>query len=477
MVCSLSCGCCFIFVSNLCLRIRTIDDFGPDLICEVPSRTVKRLAKELREQGAELVVALTHQREHNDFELANNLPSNLVDIILGGHDHLYAHTLINGIYILRSGSDFKQFSYIEGFRDRDTISGWHFNILRRDIVSSIPEDPDTLQIAARLTSGLDLGFDKPILFTSNPLDGRFSTVRQRESSLGNFICDLLRFYYDTDCALLSGGTIRGDQIYPPGVVKLRDMLSCFPFPDPVTVLRIRGHALLAALENGVSQLPVLEGRFCQVSNVCYGVRLGGPPGSRITFLRVGGNPIESERTYTVATAGYMSRGKDGFSSLHIDRPDVEELVGEDSGAQIVKILRAYSLGLKVLGAWNCRYDKTEGGLPEPPFPNTSPESDKANNLGKTTGLQIHPKREGSNPDDDPLVPNSCIHAITSVSFGSPSFVDHQYCLFIARRAVRRWMRNIGFRTQTLRAIQYDADSPPDWMLTISPQLEGRILVE
>ena len=56
--------------------------------------------------------------------------------------------------------------------------------------------------------------------------------------LGNFVCDLMRYYYTADCALMAAGTIRGDQIYPPGVIQLKDIMNCFPFEDPVVVLRV-----------------------------------------------------------------------------------------------------------------------------------------------------------------------------------------------------------------------------------------------
>ena len=49
----------------------------------------------------------------------------------------------------------------------------------------------------------------------------------RESNYGNFVCDLMRFYYNADCAIMAGGTMRGDQIYPPGVIKLKDIINWF----------------------------------------------------------------------------------------------------------------------------------------------------------------------------------------------------------------------------------------------------------
>lgn len=57
----------------------------------------RELAPKLREQGADIIVALTHmvqilatvliQREPNDVLLAKSVPEGFIDIILGGHDH------------------------------------------------------------------------------------------------------------------------------------------------------------------------------------------------------------------------------------------------------------------------------------------------------------------------------------------------------------------------------------------------------
>ena len=275
-------------------RLETINALPPDLIYKSATKTALELAPRLREQGADLVVAVTHQREPNDNKLAQNLPPGTVDIILGGHDHFYAHSIINGTHVLRSGTDFKQLSYIEAWRKSDG-SGWDFSIDRRDMIRAIPEDPATVNLVERVTSSLKAKLEKPIGFTVRPLDGRFSTVRQKESNLGNFVCDLMRYYYAADCAMMAGGTMRGDQVYPPGIIRLKDILNCFPFEDPVVLLRVKGDALFEALENGVSQLPAMEGRFTQVSNISFGFKPSAPPGSRITFANIGSKPIDYDR--------------------------------------------------------------------------------------------------------------------------------------------------------------------------------------
>lgn len=76
-------------------RLETINALPPNLIYTSASKTAQELVPPMREQGAELIIALTHQREPNDQKLAQNMPPGLVDIVLGGHDHYYAHEIIN----------------------------------------------------------------------------------------------------------------------------------------------------------------------------------------------------------------------------------------------------------------------------------------------------------------------------------------------------------------------------------------------
>lgn len=500
-------------------RLGSVNSLPPDLIYKSASLTAQKLAPQLRRQGAELVIVVSHQREPNDNKLAKNLPPGLVDIILAGHDHFYAHSVINGIHVLRSGTDFKQLSYIEAFRKPGGASGWDVNITRRDVVRSIPEDHDTVTMVDRLTSSLKAKLEKPVGYTVSPLDGRFSTVRQRESNLGNFVCDLMRLYHAADCAIMAGGTIRGDQIYPPGILRLKDLLNCFPFEDPVVLVRVRGQALLDALENGVSQLPALEGRFTQVSNISFGFKLDAPSGSRISFAHVGGKPIDLRQDYVVATRGYMARGKDGFSSLLVrsEGGDVEELVSEENGVLISTILRQYFLSLKILGKWqrwnpslrqhwgSVHWNLHADGWLKPPSATPSPLSEK------TPGEQLKPRpalqRTGrqayyygrfppeveqgsavssayetnsdamdSDSDDDPEILTSSRSMTNYVTLPARSSAEEEYRLQLARRVVRKWMRHAGLQPTVLNTMDGEGEFTPAWTSGISPRLEGRIIL-
>ncbi|KAL5344078.1 hypothetical protein BJX70DRAFT_385280 [Aspergillus crustosus] len=492
----------------------TINSLPPDLIYKSASKTAIELVPRLREQGAEIIVAVTHQREPNDYKLAKSIPYGMIDIILGGHDHYYGHAFLNGVHVLRSGTDFKQLSYIEAFRKANG-PGWDFNITRRDMVRSIPEDPSAVSLVAKLTSSLKAKLDKPIGYTVRPLDGRFSTVRAGESNLGNFACDLMRFYYHADCAMMAGGTIRGDQIYPPGVLRLRDILNCFPFEDPVVLLRLKGKALLGALENGVGQLPALEGRFTQVSNISFSFNPSAPPGSRINWAKVGGEPIDFEQSYTLATRGYMARGKDGFSSLLVESEggEVEELVDEESGTLISTLMRQYFLSLKVTGRWQhlgksmtrhwaeVQKNMKDHGFLKPPSALPSPVAEKiparvqrlALNrkdhyfYGRFADTELPTEQEtigeasldesmDSDSDSDPDILTSPRPITNYVTLPAKSSEEEENRLRLARWATRRWMRRANIMSKMDESAKDDPFTPT-WTPGIAPRLEGRIVIE
>ncbi|KAK7894335.1 hypothetical protein LTR67_006096 [Exophiala xenobiotica] len=452
----------------------TINSLPPNLIYKSVSATAAELVPGLREQGAEIIIAITHQREPNDKKLAEKTTDGLIDLVLGGHDHYYSHTLINSTHVLRSGTDFKQLSYIEARRRPGEDKKWDLHIVRRDIVSEIPEDPEMLKITAELSESLKGKLEKPLGYTAAPLDARFTTVRLKESNLGNFVCDIMRLHYGGDCCLVAAGTIRGDQVYPPGVLKLKDILNCFPFEDPCIVIRVTGAALVAALENSVCAYPALEGRFPQVSNISFEFDPSLPPQHRIKWSRVGGEPLDLEKRYVLVTRGYMGRGKDGFDSLLVQSEggQAEEIVSEENGILISMMLRQYFMSLKIMGKWkhwgkslNRHWKGVQKDLHEthPVVEPARAEEDgslkrkRADTFTTTTPLDDSEDEEGH-------------HQVVQVP---DKWNDRE--LSIIRKVMRKWRRLAGLKGESKCCDRMDEEElQVDWTRAIAPRLEGRI---
>lgn len=499
----------------------TINSLPPNLIYKSAHRTAEELVPGLREQGAEIIVVVAHQREPNDNKVAKMVPTGLVDIILGGHDHHYAHSLINGCHVLRSGTDFKQLSYIEARRSKDQQGKWDFNIVRRDIVSSIKEDPGAKKIAAELTDALKAKLEKPIGHTLAPLDARFLTVRRKESNMGNFICDLMRTHYGGDCTIMAAGTIRGDQIYPPGLIRIRDIMNwyaeyvnlpwlllivggvSFPFEDPCVVVLAPGQAILDSLENSVSTYPALEGRFPQVSNIVFTFDPSLPPGKRIPDptknVLIGGKPLDLTKKYKLVTRDYMTRGKDGFDSLlaKSEGGELEEIVSNENGILISMLLRQYFMSLKTLGQWSqwgssmdrhwqgvhkrlhCTQPVVEGG---PKTPSTAgPGGTDGTTETRTSPVQarrvlkraytVKNTKEGKYLDDSDDEEHTVVPDQDAATVG-----DQERQTRIMRQVMNKWRRLAGVSQPRSCDNIREGEFEVDWTRAISPRIEGRIRI-
>ncbi|EHA48001.1 flagellar associated protein [Pyricularia oryzae 70-15] len=480
--------------------LETVNALPPDIIYKSATQTAKELVPKLRQEGAEIVIALTHQREPNDNKLAENMGSE-IDIILGGHDHFYNHSLINGCHVLRSGSDFKQLSYITARRSTSAKSKWDFEIRRRDVISAVPQDGETAQLIDQLTSKLKQSLEKPVGWTATPLDARFTVVRTQESNLGNFICDIMRHHYQADCAMMAAGTIRGDMVYPPGPIRIKDITDCFPFEDPVVVIKVTGKDIWDALESGVLLYPAQEGRFPQVSNIKFTFDPSKDPGSRIVTASIGSDdPIKMDKIYVLCTRGYMARGKDGYKSLLIKEEGgtAEEIVSEENGILISMMLRQYFMSLKVLDRWknwnpslDRHWDQVKTNVTQyhpvlPPSPQETTKGDEAFRIPtlpapKTskdqiaagwqawTAKRLRQRKNSVSPFDEHVIDN----AVPTPDQEELEKLDDE--LRVMRRYFGRWCRKAGVQPRAEGDVNGD-DLMVKWTQAIAPRLEGRITI-
>ncbi|KAF2864293.1 5'-nucleotidase [Piedraia hortae CBS 480.64] len=482
----------------------TCNSLPPDLNYVEPDVVAKELSAKLRADGADLIIAVSHQRQPNDNKLAQNVEPGTIDIILGGHDHYYAHDVINGTHVLRSGSDFKQLSYIECWQQQNKT--WEYKIVRCDVNSHVAQDPAALSIISSITASLAPKLEKVLGYTAAPLDSRFTTVRLKESNIGNFVCDLMRFHYNADCCIIAAGTIRGDQVYPPGVLKVKDIVFCFPFEDPCVVIEVTGQAVLDALENAVSKYPALEGRFPQVSGISFKFDPKVTAGKRCSEIMIKGNPLDLSKNYTMATREYMVRGKDGFTSLLLEEHGGQAkcIVGDETGMLISSLLRQYFMSLKVIGRWKNwspdlgrHWDEVQEALHEvqPVREPLTPE--KAANLAESTPEKViesptlvarsqqystgspkkHPRIQAvdesliapSDSEDDGSVRGS-------VSAAGKLLTDNERQLVLVRKVIRKWWRLAGLKGQPATCDSQDEEFGALWARGICPRVEGRIVV-
>ncbi len=170
-----------------------------------------------------------------------------------------------------------------------------------------------------------------------------SAGRTCESLIGDVTADSMRKTYSTDFAITNSGGLRADltcpttdnpsdfcpaTLYPfqPSKFPITrgQVLGVLPFGNVVVTLQVNGAELKTMLENGVSQMPAVAGRFPEVSGLCFTYDISAPAGSRVTGAvrqaadgSCTGAPVDltAGSTYTFAENDFMSTGGDGYPNF------------------------------------------------------------------------------------------------------------------------------------------------------------------
>ena len=323
-----------------------------DVVFEDYVAAARRESARLREaEGAQVVVALTHMRWRNDERLARECAGD-VDLVLAGHDHDYEVRVVNGVHVVKSGSDFRDLSVLSCSFDASRPRGQRLavrGVQRCSADASAPEDA-ALKAAVGVFLERDRASTSSVLVHSAvDLEARFSKVRREETNTANLVADIMRLATRAEVALLNAGSLRADRVIPRGPVTLGDLRSLLPMVDSLTVLEVTGRQLLLALENGVSRCDESEGRWPCLSglSMAYDPRL--PAGQRVLpdSVSVAGAPLEPDRHYSLATKAYVAEGRDGYDVFR----HVRVLADEEQCQNLPTIVRNHFIALGTLNAF------------------------------------------------------------------------------------------------------------------------------
>lgn len=277
----------------------------------------EKAVADLEAQGARVIVAITHLDLADDRELAAKVKG--INVILGGHEHVPITFYEHGVLINKTGSDAQYLGAVDLDVHDGEKSGeeprvraqWRF-VANKDVA---PE-PAVAKKVTTYEDRLDEALDAPAGRTEAALDARAETLRADESLIGDLVADALRASLRADAALVNGGSIRGGGVIPAGTtLSKKDIFKLLPFGSTGVLLKAKGADILAAVENGLSGVERLAGRFPQVSGMTIVYDPRAKPGERVRSVLIGGKPLEREAYYRLATNDYVSRGGDGYTML------------------------------------------------------------------------------------------------------------------------------------------------------------------
>ena len=143
-------------------------------------------------------------------------------------------------------------------------------------------------------------------------------MRNAETNLGDLCADAYRYVSGADVALVNGGGIRTDIL--AGDITYDDIISVHPFGNELCMVEATGQQILDALEMGARVTPEENGGFLQVSGLTYeihtdmestvkldenGMFQGMLGDYRVQNVMIGDEPLDPDKTYTVASHNYM----------------------------------------------------------------------------------------------------------------------------------------------------------------------------
>ena len=313
---------------------------------EDPVETARELTAELRAQGAEVVVAMTHLRAEDDRRLLETLGDEGPDLILGGHDHEKMALEVGRRRIFKADADARTATVVRLSVGRDgRVNVSHdFRALER---VQVKPDPDVLQLVGDWQAKHEQEFctkagsppgclGEEYGITRTLLEAEENKIRGSETSLGDWVADLM-LQQMKECgaqvAFINSGSLRLNQDLSAGTrITRRHVEELFAYPTPLRLIRIDGATLQKVVENSVQHWPG-SGSWLQVAGMAYVHDPAGKAARNLSLLGEGGaRAVRPDEPILVATNDYLVDpeigDQDGYNMLNVNQK-VEGCASED----------------------------------------------------------------------------------------------------------------------------------------------------
>ncbi len=309
---------------------------------------VQEAVDEIKSKGADYVIALSHlgvaesTAPYQSTDVIKNTSG--IDVFLDGH----SHTVIESEY--HENKEGAKVLLTQTGTKIETIGKLTIDVagkIKAELVKTCDDrDSDVAGKIAAVKQRYDSMLSEVIAHTDSPLkirdeDGN-RIVRKSETNLGDLCADAFREALDSDIAVVNGGAIRDD--LPAGEITLNDILVIAPFGNTMAKVSLTGQEIVDMLEYSVYMSPNEFGGFLQVSNLTFSYdasiqtcvtvdslgRFQSIPGGaqrRVKEVKIGGQPIDLTKDYSVGGADYiLCGGGNGYPSFESKRLPLADIL-------------------------------------------------------------------------------------------------------------------------------------------------------
>ena len=304
----------------------------------------------LTEAGVDIIIALTHVGERADQRIAAAVTG--LDAIVGGHSHTLFSNSDEGathpyplmvanpdgvmVPVVQAYAYSKYLGHLVlTFDDDGNLTEAGGDTILLD--ASVEPDAGIAARVAELAAPIEETMAEVVSEASDFIEGDRSVCRVMECPMGNLVADaMLERTADQGItlAIQNGGGLRAS--IDAGEITMGEVFTVLPFQNTLATFQLTGAGVIAALENGVSQVEDGAGRFPQVAGMSYVWDPAAEPGSRVVSVTLAdGSAIDPEATYGVVSNNYMRGGGDGYDVFETDAmnaydfgPGLEQVVAD-----------------------------------------------------------------------------------------------------------------------------------------------------
>ena len=324
-------------------------------------RIAEEQANALRQEGADLVIAVTHLGVSGESAPGGNRSLDFVkntkgiDFVLDGHSHTVMTGGDAGEPIQSTGTKFKYIGVLVVGADGKLED--HYLVDTGEI--TVDEASAAAVEAKQIKERVDTEYKVKIAVNDVAFEADPTVNRTRETNSGNLITDAMLWYFrkelstlkvpeDHLVAVINGGSIRAG--IPLGDVTKKDINTVYPFGNTLTISYVTGEELLELLEASSFCTPESIGGYPQVGGITMTLDTTKEydkgdlyPGStyyaprsirRVTVESINGKPFKPEDTYALAGTNFMSAGGDTYFVLAMNE-------GFDTGVPMDELLIRY----------------------------------------------------------------------------------------------------------------------------------------
>lgn len=296
----------------------------------------KKASAELKSKGCDIIIALSHT--YSPAELAAQVDD--VDIWLCGHEHInVAETVttpnggtayvyedgyyLNGIGLIDLKCSVNANGDVVGLECERTLAA----IIDPDAAPEYPDDEGVAKLLEDIHSEQDVIMAQYAGTSPAELDGVWEHLRIGQTNLGKAIASAYILETGADVAFENAGGIRAS--IPKGDITYGDIIAVSPYGNYIVTKQVTGAQLkeitetvlqierecIAANDSGeYDAWPKNSGSYLQFAGMTVTYDPALENGKRIISVKVGGEPLDENKLYTVATNNYVA-GSSTFPAL------------------------------------------------------------------------------------------------------------------------------------------------------------------